>query len=416
MSSDKGVIGVKILDSNGKHRVSNSTSIGNFFAVDRQCWAKACEDGMNDAVAYLVLARGTGRDQRTTSWSVNAVEKYTGISRGRAKTAIDRLQTSGLFRALRKGSHPRYEIQPWSEVIAPGIKLSPAQIALIETVSAGDQPTSRQAYTVDTLVNRGVLKRNAGGTVELRSPEWIWLPNEFVTGAADEIPPLELLRQTQDVMALRLCVDLYFSQNLVEDGGISRRIASFAYDRFEIGHQGQYDIWGFKRGLMHVSWNETTLPHKRDESDLTKEERDAGENEGIDFFRRTNLLTDISLVELIPHLVESDDDDAELIHPVWIENLDSESLESRLGLAAHKAGAAMLTKPQRSWAASKGLFLVPVPRHFTRVQVIGIARLRYRPKTRLTSAWWADRQTSGEGWVRRYSELVTSTAGAAASL
>jgi hypothetical protein len=77
---------------------------------------------------------------------------------------------------VKGGTHPRYEIQAWQEPR----KKTPSP------------------------------------------PEWIFLPNTFVTGAADETQPLELLRQTQDPMALRLAVDLYYAQNLAEDGGVSR--------------------------------------------------------------------------------------------------------------------------------------------------------------------------------------------------
>jgi hypothetical protein len=41
---------------------SASDRRGGFFAVDRRAWARACGLGMNAAVAYLVLARGTGGD------------------------------------------------------------------------------------------------------------------------------------------------------------------------------------------------------------------------------------------------------------------------------------------------------------------------------------------------------------------
>lgn len=389
----------------GERRASNSTSIGNFFAVDRRCWAKACEAGLNDAVVYLVLARGTDRSQRNTSWSVNAVEKHTGISRGRAKTTIERQQTSGLVRKTHKGSHPRYEIQSWTEVLAFHVKLTPAQIAIIEAVSAGEQPKPRQAKTVHALVKRGVLQKMPDGAVQLPEPDWIWLPNEIVTGAADEIPPLELLRQTQDVMLLRLFVDLYFSQNLVEDGGVSRRITYRTYDRHHIGQQAEFDIWGFKHASMLVEWNETTLPHLRQDDDLTDEERAKGEKSGVDFFRRMDFLTDLGLVEWVPHLVESDDDEAEIIHPLWINFTDPSSLEYRLGVAAHQAGLSMLSDFQSASINSGTQFLVPVFHHMSRVQVIGIARLLYRPKTKLTAAWWAARQADGETWVRRYSEL-----------
>ena len=58
---------------------------GGFFQIDRRTWARVCDLGMNPAAAYLVQASGTGGDNRTTSWSTNAIEKYTGISRGGQK-------------------------------------------------------------------------------------------------------------------------------------------------------------------------------------------------------------------------------------------------------------------------------------------------------------------------------------------
>ena len=51
-----------------------------FLRIDRRTWAKVCELGMNPAVAYLVLASGTGKGHRGTSWSVQAVKKYTAIA------------------------------------------------------------------------------------------------------------------------------------------------------------------------------------------------------------------------------------------------------------------------------------------------------------------------------------------------
>ena len=66
----------------------------------------------------------------------------------------------------------------------------------------------------------------------------------------------------------------------------------------------------------------------------------------------------------------------------------------------------MLTDRQREWATEQELWLAPVPRHITNVQMVGIARLRYRPKTRKTAAWWADLQAKGEGFLRRYEALV----------
>ena len=67
---------------------STSKGQGDFFAVDRRAWARACSLGINTAVTYLMLARGTSADNRTSTWSVQAIEKYTSVSRGRAQAAI----------------------------------------------------------------------------------------------------------------------------------------------------------------------------------------------------------------------------------------------------------------------------------------------------------------------------------------
>src|SRR4051794_32665128 len=87
-------------------------SRGDFFAVDRRAWSFVCKRTMNAAVAYLVCARGTGGDNRTTKWSVNAIEARTGISRSRARAAMNVLITSGTLRLDPESapSRPKYKI------------------------------------------------------------------------------------------------------------------------------------------------------------------------------------------------------------------------------------------------------------------------------------------------------------------
>ena len=76
-------------------------------------------------------------------------------------------------------------------------------------------------------------------------------------------------------------------------------------------------------------------------------------------------------------------------------------------MAAHDAGEALLTEWQIKRATDiEELKLVPVPHHMANVQMIGIARLRYRPKTRATAAWWAELHTKGEKYIRRYEEIA----------
>ncbi|HLM41154.1 MAG TPA: hypothetical protein VK434_16375 [Microvirga sp.] len=103
-------------ESEGPDPTANDSGRGGFFTVDRRTWARACSSGLNAAVAYLVLARGTARDNRATAWSVQAVETYTGISRGRAQQALELLARNGLVGVLREGTRPKYLLRPAHEV------------------------------------------------------------------------------------------------------------------------------------------------------------------------------------------------------------------------------------------------------------------------------------------------------------
>jgi hypothetical protein len=383
---------------------------GGFFAVDSRIWPKVCELGVNEPVAYLVQARGTGRDNRTTTWSVESIERYTGISRHRAAAAVKRLQAQAFTRLLRGGTKPKYELVPFGELpgVDPRPELNGLEALAVDGVQRGsrlnrsDQRHARSAAKKGWLLkHEGKFASPPGPKIE---PDLIWLPNDLVTGAMDEIPPLELVRQMQDPMTLRLLIDMYHAQNLREDGGVSRRFMWEGYDRVKIGEHAQFVVWGFYRGTQWVNWeNRLTSPHRREE--LTKEEIAADKNPGVDFFRRTAQLSDIGLIEWVPHLVESAEQSGEIIHPLRMGQ--SESIEDRLGQAAHEAGKTLVTDGQYEWAINKGIHqLVPVPRHIANVQMIGIARLRYRPHTKMTSAWWADLSANAEKHIARYAKIA----------
>ena len=61
-----------------------SNAAGEFFVVDRRSFSVACGLGLNPAVAYLTIARGAGSRSKS-AWSVDAIERHTGISRPKAK-------------------------------------------------------------------------------------------------------------------------------------------------------------------------------------------------------------------------------------------------------------------------------------------------------------------------------------------
>jgi hypothetical protein len=381
-----------------------------FFAVDARIWAKLCVPGMmNEAVAYIVQARGTGRDNRTTTWSVESIERYTGISRHRAATAVKNLQAIGFTRLLRGGTKPKYDLVPFSELPSadPRPTLSGPESLAVDWVRRGiglgrnDQRHARNA------AKKGWLLEHQGeftiAPVPEMKPDLIWLPNEVVDGAAGETPPLELVRQTQDPMTLRLIIDMYHAQNLREDGGVSRRFIWKKFDRVKIGEHAQFTVWGFHQPSEWLSWeNRLTLPHRRE---LTNEEKTAGRSQGCDFFQRTVYLSNLALIQWVPHLVESAEETGEIIHPLRMGG--SDNIEDLLGHAAHEAGKALITEGQYDWAVKNGIHqLVPVPRHIANVQMIGIARLRYRPHTRMTTAWWADLKANAEKHLARYAAIA----------
>jgi hypothetical protein len=99
---------------------SSKKSRGEFFAIDRQIWAEVCQLGLYEAVAYLVLAQGTGRSNRLTKWSGKSLRTYTGIPFERGKPLIEKLKQKGFIRNGEKHStsKPVYELLSWAEFVA----------------------------------------------------------------------------------------------------------------------------------------------------------------------------------------------------------------------------------------------------------------------------------------------------------
>ena len=327
---------------------------GEFFAIDRRAWAKVCSLGMNPAVAFVVLARFSGRDNRTTSASTHAVETYTGIARSRARKAIDNLIAARLVKE-----------KPGSTAARPLYDLYPSTT----------------------------------------KPEWLWLPNAIVTGAAKEAPPVELIRQTQDVGTLRRSVDLYGAQNLREENGIDRRFLWKTHERERLAEHRQFVIWGFGIGTkLWITWGDPALDvHRRQP---TEAERNVGKNNAVDLFARLERLTSTGLIEWIPFVFESDDATAEAIVPIGMRQ--GSTLEDEIGLAAYRAGARLLME-FNSAHADAGYWYVPLPKHLEPVAMISVARLRYRPQTKLTAAWFAESQHVAETYLAEFRRLAAGT-------
>jgi hypothetical protein len=244
---------------------------GGFFAIDRRTWGKTCSLGMNEAVAYLVLAQGTAGNNRSTSWSTTSLKSYAGISWERGKAAIERLMQAGIIRHGEKHStqKPRYELLAWAEVALNEFDrqyaaLSACDRMLIEEVctKVDRRITKCRKVHLDRLCELGVLRPFGPfdyTVVERPSadadPDMIWLPNTIVTGTdRGEESPVRRLRSGGDIWTLQLLVDLYHSHNLRDDGGISPQIIRQNYERKLIGQQGIFNVWAFKQKAGILWW------------------------------------------------------------------------------------------------------------------------------------------------------------------
>jgi tetratricopeptide (TPR) repeat protein/DNA-binding transcriptional ArsR family regulator len=149
-------------------------SVGNFFAIDRRTFARVCELGMNAIVAYLVMGCGSERQNLLTAWSVNAIERYTGISRSRARIAIEALTGAKIVRVIQQGTHPFYELPRAREIPGtlayPRPDLDVLEQEIVEKVRQGRSIPRKDKIFALGAVKKGWLIQASSGEYEL-TPE-----------------------------------------------------------------------------------------------------------------------------------------------------------------------------------------------------------------------------------------------------
>jgi hypothetical protein len=389
---------------------------GRFFAIDSRIWAKVTAYGMNEAVAYLVLACGTGHSNRSTSWSTNAVMTHAGMGWDRAKHAIERLKAGRYYRCAdsHTTAHPRYEKATYRELVEyetaknPPEKPDRWEQEVLSAIQAGKQPSNKpDRNRADQLYLRGLLCRDAAGIYKLPEPltedsgeNLIWLPNEIVTGTSrDEESPVKRLRSAGCVWTLRLFVDLYAAQNLRDDGGISPHVVRLRFDRCEIGQQGAYTVWAFKETGKFLWWTGPLAAHQK----RAKAKPDADHP----IWGSLDLLQRLRLLDFVPHIFENDTDTAEPIHAFGRCGTGEVDLEFEIGSAADEAAWAMALPSRLSAARKEGFeYFCPIRNNKPAAQMIGVARLRYRPHTSRTAAWFAELQKTAPVWIETYKSLT----------
>lgn len=398
-------------ESEGKKK----SSVGNFFGVDLHAIEKVCALGMNPAVAYMTLARFSDKTNRYTPASTNAVETYTALGRKRAGEAVEALEKAGLVRRVpRDGARPFYELlsaPPASP--PPSVKaldyrkeqLSAVEREAFEMVERGENPKGKWSAAAGRAQQKGWLDRqnyNAPFTIRTppppppeTKPKMVWLPNELVTSAANEPSPVERIRKTSDPLALRLLVELYSEQSLTDDGGIDRRTIWHPFSSELLGTVSPYNVWAFSKDEKKYCRKTLSAPYAT--SDPRRNAWD-----GID------LLEAVGLIQWRLQLFDALDgalmyplgtmNPNELINPseaVWIEN--------EIGQAATRAGKALADLLGKQ--PPKEAIVVAVGREILKPAMIGIARLRYRPKITDTAKWYGQLVANRSKWVEGFTDL-----------
>ena len=143
---------------------------------------------------------------------------------------------------------------------------------------------------------------------------------------------------------------------------------------------------------------DVTAPHYREK--MTADELKEGKNKATDFFTRLSRIESLGLIDWTPYIFESET--GEPIHAMAKNGLPA---EKALYSAAVIAAEHMLTPGQLDYSIDTGGILAPVLAHIGQVQMIGVARLRYRPQTSLTAAWWATHNDACRELAESYEEL-----------
>lgn len=386
---------------------------GNFFRVDRRIWSAVCGLGTNPAVAYLVLAQGTDANNRLTRWSTTSLKTHAGMTWERGRLAIEQLVDSEFIRYAKDHTRarPRYQLPTWQEVLpALTVRLEADDgyaWMVCQDIKAGKQPSTKPARgAAERLVSSGLVQKLAdGGYRDLLQPdsdpsaEYIWLPNTLVTGTDQgEDSPVRRLRSAGDVWTLRLLVDLYHAQNLRDDGGISPRILCQQYERELVGEQGVFKVWAFRSSQRYLRWSGPLASHQS---------RPEVEGKNHPIWENIAQLCTSGLLTFVPHMWEGDSTEAEVIHAYGIEGIGGEHLEIEVGEAAHQAGLRMALEAKVTRARLEGYsWLAPIKNTLPDAQLIGVARLRYRPHTKRTSEWFAELTEKAPRWTQFYQELA----------
>jgi hypothetical protein len=324
---------------------------------------------------------------------------------GEGKAAIERLIQAGplCYGENHTPQKPRYELTSPAKVAAKCYQSKLAGLSDEErralTLLGTDQLrlTKYLRATIDRLVAAGLVREESGyrNFIHIKPPmeeagtpasEPIWLPNTLVTGTAEgETAPVKRIRQTGDVWALRLLVDLYSDHNLRDDGGIRPLHLCHNFQRKAVGQFGLYTIWAFKPENYSFRFMGSLKAHHGRQKATPQSDHP--------FWKIHHLLLQTGLLSYVPHVWDNDPTTgemapSEILHPYGMAGYGGEAIEMEIGRAAHEAGLRMAYAEKVAAAEYEGFsYLCPIRSSIANACMVGVARLRYRPHTSRTGAW-----------------------------
>lgn len=411
--------------SQARQKSKRAKDRGHLFLVDLPTFAEVCRLGVDVAAAYLVLAAGTGADNRTSTWSRQAINKRTALNWRKADAAMSKLEQAGLLRWLSgKGTRkPRIDLPP----IETRIPMQKHVQTVFERVEAGNQPENPKEKGAATIAERdGWLVRDEDGLLmALHDRPLIkaFLPMELIGEAFGEIDGtyttvVERIRMSRDPLAMRLLVDLYALQNLAEHGGVDDQYLWCEFDRKKAGASGSLQIWKFTQKHKICRIQDGALSHHWREP--TYEEEEEGKNGAADFFDRVQILADAGALEWVYYLTEDDEDNANRIFPVAVARHGEviwTELESVIGGYATRAASALYEDAvnpiefAQSWeAGGPSHFIIPADKLARKATVVGIPRLRHRARTLNASRWRKELTEDAPSMIETFRGIIVENA------
>ncbi|AMY11297.1 hypothetical protein LuPra_04545 [Luteitalea pratensis] len=326
-----------------------------FARIDVRQWARACALGMNAALAFVCLNLGRMGKTTTTKWGATGIATHVGMSKAQARQALQALEAEGLVRSIRDGL-------------------------------------------------RSIVDSGAG--------IFAWVPQSVVFGVeGNRVPPMELLREYADPMLLRLFVDMYERHDLPGVGGLPPCVLHERWDKHVLFRSPAWHVVAF------TSNHSLHTPLSPDDDLIRPHVVRAGAS-GTDnydaWWCRCKDLRATGLLTRVLRLAESADADAATAITFWPAEWQGHDTpeEARVGTAAEAVVQAMLRKNHDAWndvralQATGTVVLLPLPAHMVpQATLQTVYRLRYRPHTKETQAWYAWLSHQADVWTQAFHDV-----------